>query len=183
VSELEVLARRTVYEGSPILKLELHDVRLANGVERRFEVIHHPGAAAVVPIHENGDVVLLHQLRYAADRATLWEIPAGKLEPGGEAPETCARRELEEETGLVAGRLELLVPIWVTPGFCDERIWIYLARDLAKGKLGHEDDEVIDIHRLPFARALEMIARGEITDAKTIAGLACAALRLGKLPT
>lgn len=174
---LEVRAVRRIYEGSPILSLEVHDVRFPNGAERRLEVIHHPGAAAVVPVDEQGRVVLLRQLRYAAGRATLWEIPAGKRGPG-EAPEACARRELEEETGLTARELTPLVPIWMTPGFCDERIHLFLAEGLMPGRLAHEEDEVIEVHRLPLDEALRMIARGEVTDAKTICGLACAALRL-----
>ena len=177
MGEIELRGTRRIYEGNPILTLEIHDVLLPNGVARKFEVIHHSGASAVVPIHENGDVVLVHQLRYAADRSTLYELPAGKLSPG-EAPELCAARELEEETGLRAGRLEPLVPIWVTPGFCDERIHLFLARDLVQGERALEEDEIMNTVRLPFDRALDMIAGGEITDAKTICGLACAALRL-----
>jgi ADP-ribose pyrophosphatase len=177
LSEFEIRDVRLVYEGSPIQRLEVHHVVLPNGVERRFELIRHPGAAAIVPLHDNGDVVLLRQLRYAAAQSRIYEIPAGKLSPG-EAPEACARRELEEETGLRAGRWEELLPLWMTPGFCDERIWVYLARDLTQGKMAHEEDEVIDVLRVPLAEALAMIDRGEIRDAKTVCGLAAAALRL-----
>ncbi len=155
----------------------MHDVVLPNGVERKMEVIHHPGAAAVVPLEADGSVVLLRQLRYAAGESWLYELPAGKLDPG-EAPEACARRELEEETGLRAGSLEPLLPIWVTPGFCDERIWLFLARDLAPGRMAREEDELIELHRFPLAEALAMVARAEIADAKTICGLAATALRL-----
>lgn len=179
---VEVLSRRRVYEGNPILSLEVHEVRLPNGVVRHMEVIHHPGAAAVVPLHDDGTVVLLRQLRYAAGQSRLYEIPAGKLDPG-EAPEACAARELEEETGLRARSLEPLVPIWVTPGFCDERIHLYLARGLEPGRLAREEDELIEVFRFSFDEALAMVARAEITDAKTICGLAAAALRVrGKLP-
>jgi ADP-ribose pyrophosphatase len=180
MSELVLRGVEKVYEGNPILKLEVHDVLLPNGVARKLEVIHHSGAAAVVPLDEGGDVILVHQLRYAANREMLWEIPAGKLD-AGEAPEVCAARELEEETGFRARSLEPLLPIWPTPGFCDERIWLYLARGLEPGTLARDEDEIMNVHRIPFARALDMIARGEITDAKTICGLAAAALKLRAL--
>jgi len=176
---VEKLSESAVYEGSPILRLEVHEVRLPNGVLRRMELIRHSGAAAVVPVHENGDVVLLEQLRYATG-GTLVEIPAGKLSPG-EAPELCAARELTEETGLTAASLEPLLPLWVTPGFCDERIHIFLARGLTEGALALEEDEVIRPFRIPLREALARVGRGEITDAKTIAGLAAAAIRLGLL--
>jgi len=178
--DVEVLSVAPIYRGHPIERLELHEVRLPNGVVRRFEVIRHPGAAAVVAVHGNGDVVLLRQLRYAAARSYLLEIPAGKLAPG-EAPETCARRELEEEAGLRARSLEPLAAVWMTPGFCDERIHLFLARDLEEGKAAPEEDEVFRCLRVPFAEALAMIDRGEIADAKTICGLAAAARRLGRL--
>jgi ADP-ribose pyrophosphatase len=177
--DIELRGIRPIYQGNPILSLEVHDVRLPNGVERQMELIRHPGAAAVVPLGAGGEVILLRQLRYAT-KGYLIEIPAGKLSPG-EAPETCARRELEEETGMRAGRLEPLFPIWMTPGFCDERIWLFLARDLEPGRLALEEDELIEVLRVPFERALAMIEKGEITDAKTICGLAAAALRLKRV--
>ncbi len=166
----------TVHEGR-LIRLELHDVTLPNGVERRFEIVRHPGAAAVVPLQEDGRVVLLKQFRYAAARSTLYEVPAGTL-ARGEAPEACAARELEEETGLRARSIELLLPIWPTPGFCDERIWLYLARGLEAGEPKLEEDELIERVTLPFEEALALIGRGEIQDAKTIAALAAAAIRL-----
>lgn len=180
MGEFEIRDIRLVYEGNPIRRLEVHHVVLPNGVERRFEVIRHPGAAAIVALHDNGDVVLLRQLRYAANQSRILELPAGKLDPG-EAPEACARRELAEETGLTAGRWEELLTLWMTPGFCDERIWLFLARDLTEGKMENEEDEVIEVLRVPLGEALAMIDRGEILDAKTICGLAAAALRLKKL--
>jgi ADP-ribose pyrophosphatase len=145
-----------------------------------MELIRHPGAAAVVPLHEDGSVTLVHQLRYAAEKGLLHELPAGKLSPG-EAPLECARRELQEETGLAAARLEPLLPIWMTPGFCDERIHLFLARGLTEGAAALEDDEWLRPVRVPLGEALAMIDRGEITDAKTIAGLAAAAIRTGLL--
>jgi ADP-ribose pyrophosphatase len=177
----EVLRVEPVFAGSTI-RLELHDVRLPNGVERRFEVVRHPGAAAVVPLRDDGQVILVRQLRYAAASSWLLEVPAGKLAPG-EAPEACARRELEEEAGVRARSLEPLLPLWVTPGFCDERIWLFLARGLEPGRQALEPDELLRTLALPLERALAMIGSGEITDAKTIAALAATAVRLGRLKT
>ena len=175
----ELLRVEEVFRGGTI-RLELHDVRLPGGLERRFEIVRHPGAAAVVPLRADGHVVLVRQLRYAANSSWLYEVPAGKLAPG-EAPEACARRELEEEAGVRAESLELLLPLWVTPGFCDERIWLYLARGLTPGVQALEEDEHLRTVEMPFADALAMIGRGEITDAKTIAALAATAIRLGAI--
>lgn len=171
----EVLKITPVFEGRTI-RLELHDVRLPNGVERRLEIVRHPGAAAVVPLRPNGQVVLVRQLRHAAG-TWLYEVPAGKLSPG-EAPEACAHRELAEEVGLRARALELLLAIFPTPGFCDERIWLFLARDLEPVPQALDEDEVLEVATFPLDDALAMIARGEIQDGKTVAALAAAALRL-----
>lgn len=175
----ETLRIEPVFAGKTI-RLELHDVRLSNGVEHRFEIVRHPGAAAVVPLADDGRVLLVEQLRYAANASYLFEVPAGKLAPG-EAPEACARRELEEEAGVRARELVPLLPLWVTPGFCDERIWLFLARGLEPGTQALEADEVLRVHPVALGDALAMIGRGEITDAKTIAALAATAIRLGRL--
>jgi ADP-ribose pyrophosphatase len=106
------------------------------------------------------------------------ELPAGKIEHG-ELPATCAARELEEELGVVAERLEPLSDFYTTPGFCAERLWVFLADGLRETARRHEEDEIIEVVRLPFERALSMIASGEIEDAKTIIGLLLAARRLG----
>jgi ADP-ribose pyrophosphatase len=172
----ERLASRTVFAGRRI-QLQVDRVRLPNGAEHDFEMIHHPGAAAIVPLLGSGDVLMLRQYRYATG-GWLLEVPAGTLD-AGESPERCAARELQEETGYRAGALQPLGWIWTTPGFTDERIWLYLATDLAGGNQALERDEVLTLERLPLARAAAMATGGEIVDAKSVAALLRAASRLG----
>lgn len=141
------------------------------------EVVHHPGSAVIVPVFEDGSVALVRQYRHPAVRYLL-EAPAGTLNRG-ERPEEGAARELEEELGFVAGNLEKLSEFFVSPGFCEEKMWVYLATEMTETKQQLEDDEIVDVVRLPFAQALEMITAGEIEDAKTIIGLMLAAPRVG----
>ena len=162
------MSRRVLHQGS-IGSFNLEEVELPSGQRVTLEILHHPGAAAVVPFMGDDRILLLRQYRYAAG-GTIWEIPAGKLDPG-EDPETCAARELEEETGYRAGRIERLGVILTTPGFTDERIHLFCAYELVPGHLQHESAEQIEIHELPFAEALDMIERGEIIDAKSIVAL------------
>src|SRR6195256_4820922 len=133
------------------------------------EVVHHPGSAVILPAFDDGTVALVRQYRHPAERYLL-ELPAGTLNDS-ERPEEGAARELEEELGLVAGRLEKLSEFFVSPGFCEEKMWLYLATDLRETAQRLEDDELIEVVRLPFSRALEMVSDGEIEDAKTIIGL------------
>jgi ADP-ribose pyrophosphatase len=154
-------------------------VRLPNGEQAELALLEHPGAAAVVPFADERTVLLLRQFRYAAG-GTIWEVPAGKLD-AGEDPEVCARRELLEETGMTAGRLERTGEIWTTPGFTDERIVLFAAWELSPGEVAHEPHEVISIEAVGLQAALAMIDRGEIRDAKTLAALYHAARRTGAL--
>jgi ADP-ribose pyrophosphatase len=173
--------RRQLYRGR-IVDLGIEGVTLPNGVEVELEVIRHPGASAVVAVDDGGRVVLIRQFRHAAG-GFIWELPAGVLDHPGEAPEACAGRELLEETGLRAGRLTRLGAILTTPGFTDERIHLFLARDLREERHAQENDEVIaEIARQPLRDALAMTRRGEIVDAKTICGLHLAAALLGVAP-
>jgi ADP-ribose pyrophosphatase len=141
------------------------------------EVVHHNGSAVIVPVFDDGTVALVKQYRHPAVRYLL-EVPAGTLAKG-ERPEIGAARELKEEIGLVAARLEKLSEFFVSPGFCEEKMWVYLATELSEGEQALEDDEIIEVVRLPIADALEMITSGEIEDAKTIIGLILAAPRVG----
>ena len=159
---------RQIYKGR-IVDLRLEDVTLPNNLTVTIEMIRHPGAAAIVPLHEDGHVTLIHQFRHAAG-GFIWEIPAGKLDHG-EQPSTCAARELQEEVGLAAGELIHLGSILTAPGFCDERIHLFLARALTPVEQRLENDEVLSVTRMPLTHALDMIRSGDIQDAKTIAGL------------
>ena len=141
------------------------------------EVVRHPGSAGIIAVAEDSAVLLVRQYRHPAVRYLL-EIPAGSLAEG-ERPEECAARELEEELGVVAGRMEKLTEFFVSPGFCAEKLWVYLATELRATAPQPEDDEILEIVRVSFPRAFEMIAAGEIEDAKTIVALMLAARRLG----
>jgi ADP-ribose pyrophosphatase len=141
------------------------------------EVVHHPGSAVIIPVFEDGTIALVRQYRHPAVRYLL-EAPAGTLKRG-EEPEEGAARELEEELGCVARRLEKLTEFFVSPGFCEEKMWVYLATELTETEQQLEDDEILDVVRLPFSQALNMITTGEIEDAKTMIGVMLAAPRIG----
>jgi ADP-ribose pyrophosphatase len=165
------VASREIY-GGRIVRLYERDVELPNGHTVKLEIVHHPGAAAVVPLHGDGTVTLVHQYRHAAG-GWLYELPAGLLEEG-EAPAECAARELAEETGLVAGRLTPLITYRTTPGFSDEVVHLFVGADLTQGEASPGDDEVIETVRLPLAEAVARIGTGGITDGKTVIGLLAA---------
>ncbi len=175
MAEIEVLERRGVFKGR-VLDLSVERVRLPNGNVCELELIRHPGAAAVVPLDDGGNVLLVRQYRHAAG-GYLLEVPAGKLDPG-EPPETCALREVEEETGHRPSDLAPLGWIWTTPGFTDERIWLFLATGLAPTRQDLEHDEVLTVERVPLARAVSWAETGEIQDAKSVCALLRAAHRL-----
>src|SRR5690242_11784144 len=142
---------REIYRGK-VVHLFVETVTLPNGHTTSLEVIHHPGAAAVLPFLENGDVLLVRQYRHAAG-GYLLEIPAGKLDPG-EAPEACALRETEEEVGQRIGRLEKLGAILTTPGFTDEIIHLYAGYELVPTQTATEPDEDLSVVRMPFREAV-----------------------------
>ncbi len=141
------------------------------------DVVHHPGSAVILPVFDDGTIALVRQYRHPAVRYLL-ELPAGTLNDK-ERPEAGAARELEEELGLVAGKMEKLSEFFISPGFCEEKMWLYLATDLTETQQRLEEDEMIEVVRLPIDRALQMITDGEIEDAKTIIGLMLAAPRIG----
>jgi ADP-ribose pyrophosphatase len=175
MTEPEVLSTRRVHDGR-IVKLSIDEVRLPNGRAVSLEIVRHPGASAVVPIDDRGRVVLVRQYRHATG-SWLLEVPAGKLDHPGEAPEACALREVEEETGYRAGVLLPLGWIWTTPGFTDEKIWLFLARDLTPTRASLQDDEVLSVETLPLDEAVRRAQSGEIVDAKTVCALLRAAAR------
>jgi ADP-ribose pyrophosphatase len=154
-------------------------VALPNGRTFLLDIVRHPGAAAVVPFLSDDEVLLIRQYRHAAGGMIL-EVPAGKLD-GGEPPEVCARRELEEEAGQRAGRLAALGWIWTTPGFTDEKIHLFAAFDLVPAPQRPDDDEIIELVPTSLSRALELVWRGEINDAKSAMALLHAARHVGHL--
>ncbi len=157
-----------------IINLDVDTVKFPDGSVGHLEMIRHPGAAAVVPFLDPTDapdprVLLLRQFRHAAG-GYLWEVPAGRLDPG-EAPEECARRELREEAGMAAGQLRSLVPILTTPGFTDELIHLYSAHNLSPVPAAREPDEFMEVHELRWSEVGRLIRGGEIRDAKTLTAL------------
>ncbi len=165
---------RNIYSGK-VITLNIDTVQLPNGVTVDLETIRHPGAAAVVPIKDDGTVVLIRQFRHAAG-GFIYEIPAGKLAPG-EDPLDCAARELEEEVGYRASSFELLSSIFTAPGFADEVIHVYKAIGLTKGRQNLDRDEVLEIIEMPLHQALARIQDGTIRDGKTIVGLQAVFIR------
>ena len=171
------LESRRIYTGR-VVSLDIDRVRFPDGSVGELEMIRHSGASAVVPFLSDpaGDdpqILLIRQYRYAAD-GFLYELPAGRLDPG-EDPASCARRELREETGCSAERVEFLYTMYTTPGFTDERIHLFMATGLTQGKTGHESDEFLTLEPVLLSRALEMIRDGVIQDAKTALGILYAA--------
>lgn len=167
------LASRRVYTGR-VVRLDIDTVRFPDGSTGELEIIRHPGAAAIVPCASDPPgadptILLIRQYRYATG-GPLWEIPAGTLDPG-EEPEACARRELLEEAGVTAGRLQRLTSIWTTPGFTDEVIHLYLASGLTAGTPSRERDEFIEVVPQPLSLILARIRDGEVRDAKTIVAI------------
>lgn len=167
-----------VYTGR-VISLDVDEVRFPDGSVGKLEMIRHPGASAVVPLLDEPDgapanvrdplVLLIRQYRYAAD-AYLYEVPAGRLD-AGEAPADCATRELQEETGYSAASVELLLSMYTTPGFTDEKIHLFVARGLVAGESHREADEFLELKPMRLSVALQMVERGEIQDAKTALAL------------
>ena len=171
----EFIDSRKVFSGR-VFDVSVDTVREADRTYIR-EVVHHPGSAVILPAFDDGTIALVKQYRHPAVKYLL-ELPAGTLNDQ-ERPEVGAARELEEELGLIAGNLEKLSEFFVSPGFCEEKMWLYLATELAPTAQKLDDDEFIEVVRLPIDRALQMISDGEIEDAKTIIGLLLAAPGLG----
>lgn len=170
--------RIPLYRGQ-VIDLGLESIELPNHHPITLEIVRHPGGAVIAPIDDKNQICLLRQYRHAVSDF-IWEVPAGKLDPD-EAPLLTAQRELEEEAGILAKRWTELGVIYSTPGFCDERLHLYLAQDLTLISRRLQPDEFIQVHWLTFASALRWASTGKIQDAKTLAVLFRTAITLGWL--
>jgi len=171
---------RRVYSGR-VISLDIDTVAFPNGTVGELEMVRHSGASAVVPFLDDpaGDdprILLIRQFRHASD-GYLLEIPAGRLDEG-ESPESCAARELREETGYSAAKTEHLASIFTTPGFTDERIHLFMATGLSPGSQALESDEILDLYPTPLSEALEGVSTGKIIDAKSMIGILLSARRI-----
>lgn len=159
----------TIYDGK-IIKVERDIAVLENGKEAVREVVRHPGGVGVVAMDDEGYICMVRQFRYPFYETTL-EIPAGKLDHKGEDTRDAGVRELREETGLVADNVEYLGTFFATPGFCDEKLAIYLATDLRQKDADPDEDEFVECEKYHIDELVEMINRGEIKDAKSVIGI------------
>jgi ADP-ribose pyrophosphatase len=171
----QILSSKEVFRGR-VFAVSVDEVHEGDQTYVR-EVVHHRGSAVIIPVFADGSIALVRQYRHPAVKYLL-EAPAGTLN-AGEAPEEGAARELEEELGYVANRFEKLSEFFVSPGFLEEKMWVYLATELTESKQQLDDDEIVEVVRMPFGQALSMITTGEIEDAKTIIGVMLAAPRVG----
>ncbi len=162
------LDSETVFLGR-LMHVKRDRVRLPDGGESTREYLIHPGAVVVIPVFDDGDVLLERQHRYPLHRDFI-EFPAGKIDPG-EADLVCAQRELEEETGYTASEWRALTTIYPCIGYSNERLAFYLARGLAAGAHGRDRDEFLEVFRLPFAEAMQWVKDGRICETKTVIGL------------
>ncbi len=165
----EIVAKEPRFDGT-LIRVEHWQVSLPNGKPALREVVVHPGAAAVIALDDQGLVTLVRQHRPAVDELML-EIPAGKYDHPGEDPLACAQRELLEETGLRAAHWQPLTTMCTTPGFCNERIALFLATGLSQGEAQPDEDEFLRVERMPLEEAVARVMRGELRDGKTALGL------------
>lgn len=166
--EEKTISTKHIYNGN-IITVESLTVTLPDGKEATRDIVLHPGASAVIPLNENGELYMVTQYRKPIEKISL-EIPAGKLDKN-ENPAVCARRELKEETGLEAGNIKHLVSMHSTPGFCNEVLHLYVATDLKEGEACADEDEFISSQKFPISDLLDRVLHHEITDAKTIVGI------------
>lgn len=169
------IASKEIFKGK-IINLRVDTVKLPNGKEATREVVEHPGAVAVVALNEKNELVMIHQFRAPINEVII-EIPAGKLEKG-EDPLVCAKRELEEETGYQAASWKQMFTFYTTPGFSDEKMYLYMAKDLKSLEQSLDEDEFVELVYIPVKDALDMARNGKIKDAKTILGIEAASLFL-----
>jgi ADP-ribose pyrophosphatase len=164
----KTLETNYLFQGK-VVNLRIDRVKLPNGKESVREVVEHAGAVGIVPVSDDNKIILVKQFRKALDQEII-EIPAGKLDPG-ERPADCAQRELQEEIGFKSGRLEFKFSCYTSPGFSNEIIHIFIARDLQESRIKCDDDEFITTLEVSLQEALHMIKNGMIKDAKSISGI------------
>ena len=167
--EVKRVGRDLAYEGT-VIKVYKDHMKFANGNTAEWDFIHHDGAAAVIPVMDDGKILMVKQYRNALERDTL-EIPAGKLDDPDEEGIVCASRELKEETGYSSDDLEWLLTIRTTVAFCDERIEVFVARNLIPGEQHLDEDEFVDVKAYKLEELKEMIFEGKIQDSKTMAAI------------
>lgn len=170
---MTLIKAHRIYTGR-VLNLDEDTVRFPDGSTGQLEMIRHPGASAVLPFLDDPSspdprVVLIRQFRHATDDF-IYEVPAGRLDPG-ESPEQCAARELTEETGYQASRFDRLTTIYTTPGFTDERIHLFMATGLVPGPPKREADEFLELHRFQWAEVLDLVRTGKVVDGKTLSAI------------
>ncbi|GHF89466.1 ADP-ribose pyrophosphatase [Amycolatopsis bartoniae] len=174
--DFEVVSSQDVHIGH-VVALRVDDVRMPGGSLAKREVVEHLGAVAICALDDDGAVTLIHQYRHPLGRR-IWELPAGLLDEDGEAPVDAARRELVEEAGIEARRWETLVDVAASPGFTDEVVRVFLARDVSevdRAELGHDDEEAdLVVHKVPLAEAVRMALAGELLNGATVAGVLAA---------
>ena len=167
--EMERVKRELMYRGT-ILNVYKDHMKFSNGNTEEWDYIHHKGAAAVVPVTDDGKIIMVRQYRNALERFTL-EIPAGALDEADEPGLTCATRELEEETGYRSDHLEWLITLRTTVAFCDEKIEVYVAHDLIKSKQNLDPNEFVNVETYTIDELKEKVFKGEIEDSKTVAAI------------
>jgi len=172
-------SKETIYNGS-VITVERHIATLENGKDAVRDVVRHPGGVGVVAMDDEGYVYMVRQFRYPFMETTL-EIPAGKLDRGGEDTREAGIRELREETGLTADNIEYLGDFYATPGFCDEKLSIYFATGLHQGETNPDEDEFIECEKYHITELVKMIDKGEIKDAKSVIGILMVSNRVEKL--
>lgn len=171
----ELLKSEVVYPGRAFT-VRRDTLRLPNGRETRYDIVEHPGSVIILPLDEQGNILFVRQYRHAV-RQDLLELPAGVLDEGEDA-ETCARRELREETGMAAGHLEFIGGFYLAPGYSSEFMYAYLATNLRTDPLEGDSDEFLSVETIPVATALEMARQAKMPDAKSLAVLLMSQIRL-----
>ena len=170
------ISSRHIYSGR-IIDVRVDTVRLQNGRESTREIVDHAPSICVVPVDADGNVLMVRQYRKPVDQFLL-EVPAGGIE-AGETPEEATQRELQEEIGHTAGNLLALSAFWLAPGWCSEYMYAFLATDLDPAALDSDEDEFIEVVRVPLSAALDLISSGQVQDAKSVASLLLALQTLG----